>query len=261
MNYQDKNWWFIFFQNKVLIQEEASKFTLPTCFPSFLIGQSNEKVHHFKSTNGVNCSAVAINTIHEEQLPPTYELIDLRDSYFKLPLSLYKAAGMAYQLLYWDKNTKFCPVCGNRTEQVTAIMKKCSKCGKEQYPTINTAIIVLITKGDEILLARGHKLRGNFYGLIAGFLEVGETLEECVHREVMEETNIIIKNLRYFGNQTWPYPSGLMIGFIAEYDSGEIKIQEEELKSAAFYHKDNLPNLPQKLSLARKMIDAWLNKE
>ena len=93
---------------------------------------------------------------------------------------------------------------------------------------------------------------------MAAFLETGETLEQCVEREVWEETGLTIRNITYFGNQPWPYPSNLMIGFIADYAGGEIKLQDEELNSGSFFSKDNLPEIPHKLSLARKMIDWWL---
>lgn len=105
---------------------------------------------------------------------------------------------------------------------------------------------------------RAHNFRGTFYGLVAGFLEAGETLEECVEREVLEETGLKVKNIRYFGSQPWPYPSGLMVGFIADYESGNIKIQKDELSAAAFFSKDSLPEIPRKLSIARKLIDWWL---
>ena len=109
-------------------------------------------------------------------------------------------------------------------------------------------------------MVRARNFRGTFYGLVAGFLEAGETLEECVHREVMEEVGLRIKNLKYFGSQPWPYPSGVMIGFTADYESGEIRLQDEELSAGAFFTKDNLPEIPRKLSLARKLIDDWLDK-
>ena len=139
-------------------------------------------------------------------------------------------------------------------------MKKCPKCGLEMYPPIATAIIVLIQRGDEILLVHNRAFKRDYYGLVAGFLEAGESLEQCVRREVMEETGLTIKNLRYFGSQTWPYPSGLMVGFTAEYESGNIKLQEDELTAGAFYNRNNLPHIPQKMSIARKLIDWWLEK-
>lgn len=102
------------------------------------------------------------------------------------------------------------------------------------------------------MLVHARNFRGTFYGLVAGFLEAGETLEQCVQREVMEETGLRVKNITYFGNQPWPYPSGLMVGFIADYESGEIKLQKDELSAGAFYSKENMPEIPRKLSIARK---------
>jgi NAD+ diphosphatase len=111
------------------------------------------------------------------------------------------------------------------------------------------------------LLVHARNFRGTFKGLVAGFLEPGETLEECVHREVMEETGLTIKNLKYFGSQPWPYPSGIMVGYYAEYESGTIKLQDEELSAGAFYNRNNLPEIPKKLSIARQLIDAWLDNK
>ena len=134
--------------------------------------------------------------------------------------------------------------------------------GKENWLlaliSLATAIIVRITRGDEILLARGRNFKRDFYGLIAGFVETGETLEEAVRREAMEETGLSITNIRYFASQPWPYPSGLMVGFTADYAGGELHLQREELKIAGWFHKTNLPNLPEKLSIARRLIDDWL---
>ena len=128
------------------------------------------------------------------------------------------------------------------------------------WPTVATAIIVLIHRGDEVLLVHARNFKGNFYGLVAGFVETGETLEEAVHREVMEETGLTITNLRYFGSQPWPYPSGLMVGFTADYVSGDIHLQREELSRGAWFKKDNLPEIPEKLSIARQILDDWLAK-
>ena len=143
----------------------------------------------------------------------------------------------------------------------TPICKQCPQCKQEYYPPISTAIIVLVRKGDAILLVHARNFKGTFHGLVAGFLETGETLEECVQREVMEETGLTIKNIRYFGSQPWPYPSGLMVGFTADYAGGEIKLQEDELTAGAFYTKDHLPEIPKRLSMARQLIDGWLKEQ
>ena len=108
-------------------------------------------------------------------------------------------------------------------------------------------------------MVQARNFKGDYYGLVAGFVETGETLEEALQREVMEETGCRIKNIRYFGSQPWPYPSNLMVGFTAEWDGGELKLQESELRKGGWFTCETLPNIPGKVSLARKLIDAWLD--
>ena len=129
------------------------------------------------------------------------------------------------------------------------------------WPQLAPAVIVLIHRGDEVLLVHAKNFKADFYGLVAGFVETGETLEEAVHREVMEETGIKIKNVTYFSSQPWPYPSGLMVGFNADYVSGELRLQRSELSKGGWFSKNNLPTIPEKLSIARMLIDAWLEKD
>lgn len=215
-------------------------------------------------TNMMNVSGMNGTAVHAYRIdsPATddarFEMCGLRQSYYKLPHDLYLKAGKCHELLYWDNNTQFCGICGAPMKMHTDISKRCTRCGKEVWPQLATAVIVLIHRGDEVLLVHARNFKGNFMGLVAGFVETGETLEEAVHREVMEETNLVITNLRYFGSQPWPYPCGLMVGFNADYVSGEIKLQTEELARGAWFTKDNLPQIPEKLSIARKLIDAWL---
>ena len=140
----------------------------------------------------------------------------------------------------------------------TDISKRCTNCGKEVWPALAVAIIVAITRGDEILLVQSNKFKGDYLGLVAGFVETGETLEECVRREVMEETHISIRDIEYFKSQSWPYPSGLMVGFKAKYESGELCLQRSELNKGGWYRRDNLPAIPGKVSLARMLIDDWI---
>ena len=190
-----------------------------------------------------------------------YEMCGLRQSYYKLSTEEYLKAGKCQELLYWDANTKFCGVCGGPMRFDTPISKKCEQCGKEIWPQLATAVIVLVRRDNEILLVHAKNFRTEFYGLVAGFVETGETLEEAVHREVMEETGLHIKNLLYFGSQPWPYPCGLMVGFTAEYDSGKIHLQRSELSKGAWFDKDHLPQIPEKLSIARQLIDYWLKEQ
>ncbi len=187
-----------------------------------------------------------------------YRWVSLRESFYHLPRHHYLVAGKCEELLYWDRNTRFCGCCGGPMRMSTDISKKCTECGKEVWPQLATAVIVRIRRGDEVFLAHGRSFRDNFYGLVAGFVETGETLEEAVHREVREETGMRIHNLRYFGSQPWPYPCGLMVGFTADYLSGEIHLQREELSSGNWFRYDNMPRIPQRLSIARRLLDDWL---
>ena len=253
--------WFVFFNDQLLLKKENTekgkvKYSVPfSVEPPCALKAANE-IHDVFPPNGKHVRAFNV----EQPIEETNEwiMIGLRASYEYITDEEYRSAGKAFQILYWDQHSRFCPVCSTAMEHQTPIMKKCPNCGNEMYPPVSTAVIVLIRKGDEILLVHARNFRGTFHGLVAGFLEAGETLEECVKREVLEETGLRVKNITYFGNQPWPYPSGLMVGFIADYESGEIRLQDEELSSGAFYTKDNLPEIPRKLSLARKLIDNWL---
>ena len=142
----------------------------------------------------------------------------------------------------------------------TPISKCCTACGEEIWPQLSTAIIVLVHRGEEALLVKAKNFRRNYYGLVAGFVETGESLEECVLREVYEETGITITNIRYHGSQPWPYPMGLMVGFHADYVEGDVSLLDGELSAAAFFGRDNLPPIPEKLSMARRLIDSWIDE-
>ena len=137
------------------------------------------------------------------------------------------------------------------------ISKRCSHCGREIWPSPAPAVIVLIHRGDEVLLVHARNFRGKFFGLVAGFVETGESLEEAVVREV-REAGLRIHHLRYFGSQPWPYPFGIMMGYHADYLDGQVKLQEEELEAGRWFSRNHLPTIPEKLSIARRLIDDWL---
>ena len=196
----------------------------------------------------------------QEMLAEGYRWVDLRESFYVLPERVYRQAGKASELLYFDHHHQYCSICGAPMEWASAISKRCTHCNEELWPKLSTAIIVLVRKGEEVLLVKAKNFRRDYYGLVAGFVETGETLEECVAREVMEETGLSITNIRYFGSQPWPYPMGLMIGFQADYVEGDIVLRDGELRDAAFFTREALPAIPGKMSMARMLIDDWLGE-
>ena len=250
--------WFVFHSGQVLIEKTTGGYHIPYSTEPPVTVPSGNTIHDIGEINGVPAKTYAIHipVCGDEDSPRMMK--DLRTSFDVLPPEEYNHAGKASQILHWDRNSRYCPQCGVPTIQIAPIAKRCPECHQEFYPHISPAVIVLIKKEDSVLLVHARNFKGNFRGLVAGFLEPGESLEECVYREVMEETGLHIKNLKYFGSQPWPYPSGIMVGYTADYESGIIKLQDEELNAGDFYTRDNLPEIPRKVSIARKLIDAWI---
>jgi NAD+ diphosphatase len=188
--------------------------------------------------------------------PPGMRLEGLRRLYGQLDQERYRMAGRAAQIVGWDRSYQFCSRCGTALRpKADERAKECPHCSRLFFPRLDPAIIVLIRRGDELLLARSPHFPSRFYSTLAGFVEPGETLEEAVHREVMEEVGITITDLRYFGSQPWPFPHSLMIGFTARYAGGEIRFDSKEIEDARWFHLDRLPEIPPPLSIARRLID------
>ena len=246
--------YYLFNQGRLLLQHTGDSYYIyegSQC-PGFVQCSEPHLFVHNADADCYVCSTL------DEPLPEGYEWTDLRASYDLLPPHLYQQAGKAAEILYFDTHHRHCGLCGGDMQWHTPISKRCTVCGEEIWPQLNTAIIVLVRKGDEALLVRAKNFKRNYYGLVAGFVETGESLEECVRREVYEETGLTVDNIRYFGSQPWPYPMGLMVGFQADYVSGDITLIDGELKEAAFFTRDNLPPIPGKMSMARMLIDDWM---
>lgn len=185
----------------------------------------------------------------------------LRESWGSMSEEEFRAAAKGMELVNWNEAERHCSADGEPLERCSEISKRCPKCGKEYFPRLNPAIVVLVKRGDDALLVHARSLSRPVMALVAGFVETGESLEECVAREVMEETSLEIGNIRYYGSQAWPYPYQLMIGFTAEYKSGELSFADGELTEGGFFSRENPPSIPTMPSLSRKIIDAWLNGE
>lgn len=195
------------------------------------------------------------------ELPVGYAAYSLRRLFGRMEQLPFDLAGTAYQIAQWDKNHQFCNACASPLEyRQGARCKACPKCKIDYFPKISPAMIVLVEDGDQLLMARHSRLPPGMYALIAGFLEPGETLEQCVQREVFEETGLEVDDIRYFGSQPWPFPHQIMLGFFARKRAGEIQVDLEELEDARFFSRNDLPMLPPPISIARRLIDAWLEK-
>jgi NAD+ diphosphatase len=167
-------------------------------------------------------------------------------------------AGLAKQILYWEKQSRYCPRCGAENAVIAGSWgKRCTACTSEHFPHIHPCAIVLVKRGNKLLLTRKAGWTAGRYSLVAGFLDFGESLEECAIREVREETGIEICNVSYVGSQNWPFPAQLMAGFVAEYASGEICVDPHELEDARWFGLDDLPFLPARRSIARWIIDNF----
>ena len=184
---------------------------------------------------------------------------DLRDTFRDMTPDEMREASRDAEIAEWRVSNRFCGRCGaemkphdDPSEQALV----CAKCGYTVYPRISPAVIVLVTKGDKVLLQRNTHYRGVVWSLVAGFVDPGESLEDAIRREVREEASIEVKDSRYFGSQTWPFPSNIMIGFRAEYASGELKPDGEEVVESGWFDREHLPEIPHHGSIARAMLDA-----
>lgn len=233
---------YIFQHQKLLVDENLQ-------LPKVEKLASDLHIHH-------NDHVIARDLLEHESVPDGYQLIPIRELIQLWSTTEFLQASRAVQLLEWRRNHKFCSHCGHATEiHSKEYAMVCPACGYHQYPRVQPCVITIITKGDdELLLAKSARNKSNMYGLIAGFVEVGETLEEAVQREAFEEVGVKLKNIRYMSSQPWPFPSNLMIAFHAEYDSGDIQLQLEEISDAQFFKFDQLPEIPFKGSIAHSMI-------
>ena len=206
----------------------------------------------------------ACHIANDLELPSTTRLLGLRDLYGRVPEAQHAVAGYASQLLLWQRNSNYCSTCGQALTQILGEWgKRCHNCKRDVYPPVSPCTITLIHDGDRVLLT--HKAGwGNRYGLVAGFVEPGESLEDCLRSEVQEEVGATVSDITYFSSQPWPYPHQLMLGFFARYTGGELKLDLNELDEARWTTRAEISKgivgIPPKLSIARQLIDHWMAK-
>ena len=192
---------------------------------------------------------------------PTGQWTSLRQIMTSAEPELFQMAGRACQVANFIRTHQFCGQCGERKITISwEVASQCKSCGHRAYPRVSPAVMMAVVRDGKILLALNKRNQGGIYSVLAGFVEVGETLEQTVAREVKEEVGLEITNIRYFGSQPWPFPHNMMIAYIADYQSGEITIDPNELLAADWYDASNLPELPGEHSLARHMISHILKR-
>ncbi|HEY7036027.1 MAG TPA: NAD(+) diphosphatase [Thermomicrobiales bacterium] len=253
--------WFVFRGSEILVVEDAPVPAggIPLFPDPAALAVEPLRRNYLGAFTGRHCYAAEIAA--EIEPPPGATFRNLRTLYGRVSDDLFALAGRAAQIVEWDRSHQFCGRCGTPTEYaIGERAKKCPACGLLSFPRLSPAIIVLVERGDEVLLARGTGFPGGMYSTLAGFVEPGESLEEAVHREIFEEAGISLTDLRYFGSQPWPFPHSLMIGFTAQYAGGEIVIDPTEIADARWFTVDTLPEVPQKLSIARRLIDSYVAK-
>lgn len=189
------------------------------------------------------------------------ELAPLRRIHGLLGMEAFALAGRGTQLLDWQRHHRYCGACATPTEKLPGeFAMRCPACALAVYPRLSPAVMVLVRRGDQLLLARSTRFPNGMYSALAGFVEPGETLEQCAAREVREEVGIEIANLRYFSSQPWPFPNSLMMAFFADYAGGELRPDGREIEVAEWFPVGALPMLPMPLSIARQLIDAALRE-
>jgi NAD+ diphosphatase len=247
--------WFVFRESDLLVSAGGTP-QVPAVLHPEALGFAVGHVLYLGRLGPEHC--FACNVAPSVPAAPGWEWRGLRSLFARLPDDHFALAGRALQLVDWDRTNGYCGRCGTATVARTAERsRECPACGLVVYPRLAPAIMALVRRGaDEILLARSQRFPPGMHSALAGFVEPGESLEQCLEREVREEVGVTVQNVRYFASQPWPFPHSLMIAFVADWKSGEIVIDPLEIESAQWFNIRSLPALPQPISISRRLIDA-----
>ncbi len=264
-------YWFVFKGDRLLVQlgppsqqpsddlrvsARASWATLPLLKNNNILWFEPARTLYLGQLAGTGCWA-AEAPADAAAPPPGLAWEGLRALFTVLEDAHFALAGRAIQLLDWDRNHRYCGRCGTPTEaKLEERARICPGCGFAAYPRIAPAVMALVRREGEILLGRSPHFPPGMYSALAGFVEPGETLEQCLAREVEEEVGVQVSRIRYFASQPWPFPNSLMIAFVCDWVAGEIRPQPGEIEAANWFKVLQLPGLPSNISIARRLIDA-----
>jgi len=257
-------WSFVFAGRRLLLKSTDDGGSIPTSneVAELLESLGPDAAQFDLEIPAVNERASLLHAIPDDfEAPEGFELTELRASHALLAEPFYRAAGTARQMIDWIQTHRFCSRCGAPTERHTGrTAMACPDCGQMHVPRLAPAVIVLIQRGREALLGRSPRFPPGMYSTIAGFVEPGESLEECLHREIDEEVGVRVTNLRYFGSQPHPFPHSLMVGFIVDWESGDIRLDEDEIEDARWFTPETMPDLPRPMSIARALIEDFIER-
>lgn len=254
----DDGLWFVFERTSLLVYAGSPTPMLP--LPADVAGLIDPARRRFVGMLGdTPCWAAPL--MPGRNLPDAHAVENMRMLFNRLPDDLLAIGGRAIQMLEFDRSHRYCGACATETEVFEGgRSRKCPNCGETYYPKISPAMMVLIKRetpsGRQLLLGRSGRFPRGMYSALAGFVEPSESIEECIHREAFEEVGVRVRNLRYFSSQGWPFPNSLMIAYVADWESGDITPQEGEIEDAQWFSLDALPQLPHRLSIARRLIDS-----
>jgi NTP pyrophosphohydrolases containing a Zn-finger, probably nucleic-acid-binding len=248
---------FLFCGDEILVEEVDGADRIPSAHDLKLLDSKPAQAYYLGLLDETPCYAAQ----GCQGNPAGLTLKKVRQVYGHMRDTTYGFMLRAFHLMGWLKNNRFCGCCGGRMKGFPPeIALTCEACRHVVYPRISPAIIVAVVKDDKILLAHSQRFPAGRYSVLAGFVEPGETLEECVRRELQEEVGIEVSDIRYFGSQPWPFPDSLMVAFTARWSGGTIRVDNHEIADAAWYTADQLPGIPPKDSVARRLIDWFVGQ-
>jgi NAD+ diphosphatase len=247
--------WFAFAGPRLLVNDAGP--AIPSARSLEELGISAVRTQYLGTLDGKPCYSA--ETSPDQAAPAGRSFRDLRSAFWMMEEDLWLLAGRALQIVNWDRTHQYCGQCGQKTETLAhEWAKRCPACGFHSYPRLSPAVITGVFKDEKILLSHNAAFPGKWYSISAGFVEPGETLEDCIRREIKEEVGIEVKNIQYFGSQPWPFPNSLMLGFTAEWAGGELVPDGKEISDAGWFTAADMPEIPPKISISRDIIDWYL---